>query len=67
MQSYAGQKGNIRLINQFGQVIQQLDFDEIPTATIRLDLQKVETGLHFLTIKLGSNKVITEKILINNK
>ncbi len=65
MKAYAGQKGDVSLINQFGQIIQQIDFDEIPTSTIRFDLQKVETGLHFLTIKLESNKVITEKVLIN--
>ena len=63
--AYAGQKGMVKLVNSFGQVIQQLDFDELPNSTIRLDLDRAEAGLHFLTIVLDTDEVITDKILIN--
>ena len=63
--TYAGQKGSIQLINQFGQVVQQSNYDAIPVDAINLDIRSIEDGLHFLNITIDGSKVITEKVLIN--
>ena len=64
LNAYAGQQGSIQLINQFGQIAQQVDYDKIPAETLRMDLLKVQTGLHFINIQLANGTQITEKILI---
>ena len=65
LSEYAGQKGNLTLMNQLGQVIQSIDFDELPAEAIQLNLQQTDNGLHFLNIRLDNQKVITEKVMIN--
>ena len=65
LNAYAGQQGSIQLINQFGQIAQQVDYDKIPAETLRMDLLKVQTGLHFINIQLANGTQITEKILIH--
>ena len=65
LNAYAGQKGSIRLLNQFGQVVQQLDYDKIPSETLRMELLEVTPGLHFINIQLDNDSMITEKILIH--
>ena len=63
--AYKGQKGIVQLVNSYGQIIQEVAIDDIPATAIRLDLQQAEAGLHFLTILLDSDQVITEKVLVN--
>jgi len=65
LNTYAGQKGSIRLLNQFGQVVQQMEYDKIPAETQRMELLEVAPGLHFINIQLANDKVITEKLLIH--
>ena len=64
LNTYGGQKGSIQLLNQLGQVVQQMEYDKIPAETLRMELLEVTPGLHFINIRLANDTVITEKLLI---
>ena len=65
LSSYAGQKSTIHLINGFGKVVQQLDFEQLPREAIELNLKGSESGLHFLNVIVDNEEVITEKVMVN--
>ena len=65
LRDYAGQKANIRLLNQLGQTIQTIAFDKLPSEAIQVDLTNTDNGLHLLTIQLENSQVVTEKVMIN--
>ena len=65
LSGYVGQAGVIRLVDQFGKVVRQLQIDTIKVDAIQLPIQELEDGLYFLNIVLDNDQVITEKVMIN--
>ncbi len=65
LKAHAGQTANLQIINNFGQVVRQLEIDEIPTEAIRLDLGDVQNGMYHLSIRVDKSNIITKKVLVN--
>ncbi len=66
LQPYAGQKGYIRISNQYGQILTELKLDKIPDTPVRVELgSNVPNGLYMLSIKPGEGlNRITKKIVV---
>jgi len=65
LKAHAGKSANLQIINNFGQVVRQLEIDELPTEAIRLDLGEVQNGLYHLSIRVDKSNIITKKVLVN--
>jgi len=65
LKAHAGQKANLQIINNYGQVLRQLEIDEIPDQAIRLDLGDIQNGLYHLSIRVDNSNIITKKILVS--
>jgi len=65
LKDYEGQQGTIRLVDHIGQVIQQLEFDQLPSADIQMNLNSLKDGIHYLNIVVDNKETITEKVVIN--
>lgn len=65
LKAHVGQKANLQIINNYGQVLRQLEIDEIPNQAIRLDLGDMQNGLYHLSIRVDKSNIITKKILVS--
>ena len=62
---FKGESGNIKILNLYGQLIQEVKIDEITENVMRLDMGNFQNGLYHLNIKVGSAQPITKKILVS--
>ena len=65
LNDYAGKKSTIHLMDAFGKVVQQLDFERLPQDPIKVNLMNSDNGLHFINVIIDNEKVVTEKVMIN--
>ncbi len=65
LKAHTGQRANLQIINNYGQVLRQLEIDEIPAEAIRLDLGDIQNGLYHLSIRVDNSNIITKKILVS--
>ncbi len=65
LKAYKGEKGEIQLINQYGQIVEQASYNQLPNELISLDIQAATTGLFFIKIMLSNERMFTKKILVN--
>ena len=42
----------------------QVEYNKVPTETLRMELLRVVPGLYFINVQLSNSHVISEKILI---
>ncbi|MEM1119718.1 MAG: SdrD B-like domain-containing protein [Bacteroidota bacterium] len=64
MRAYAGQTGIFRIQNQMGQIVQQIELDELPTDAVQLATSGLNDGLYYLSAAIGGKQVLMEKVLI---
>lgn len=64
LKAHKGEIGEIQLINQYGQVVQQSTYNQLPKEVISLDVQTAAPGLFFLKITLSNERVFTKKLLV---
>lgn len=67
VRAYQGEKGEIHLINQYGQIIQRSAYNQFPDEAIPLDIQDASPGLFFIKIMLSDQRVFTKKLLVTNR
>ncbi|MEM1119061.1 MAG: SdrD B-like domain-containing protein [Bacteroidota bacterium] len=67
LKAQAGQSANLQIINNYGQVIQQIEIDEIPVGAIELNTSSLQNGLYHLSIRVDRSNMITKKILVSNE
>ncbi|MFK7980501.1 MAG: T9SS type A sorting domain-containing protein, partial [Saprospiraceae bacterium] len=67
LKNYAGKTANIQITNAYGQLVQQVAIDNIPTQAIRLDASNFQNGLYHLSIRVGNSNVVTKKVLVNRQ
>ncbi|MEM6318520.1 MAG: SdrD B-like domain-containing protein [Bacteroidota bacterium] len=65
LKSHAGKKANIQIVNTYGQVVQQLEIDELPQQPVRINLDNFQNGLYHLTIQMENTSRVARKILVN--
>ncbi len=63
---HAGQSASIRIYNLYGHVLLDQQIDQIPNYPIRLNLNDIENGLYFLSIKVDNLKMTTKRIVVEN-
>ncbi len=67
LKAYKGEKGEIQLINQYGQIVQQSSYNQLPKEIISLDIQATTPGLFFIKIMLSNERMFTKKLLVTAK
>ncbi len=64
LKPYAGKKGNLKIVNQYGQLIKTVEMENIPTHPIKIDLKNFGNGMYFLTMDIEKTHVAAKKILV---
>lgn len=65
LDEYQGKSGHLIISDQYGRVLEDRTFDEIPSDLIRLDFSKYINGLYFVRTKVDRSEYIAKKILIS--
>jgi len=65
LKTLAGKRGNIKIRNLYGQLVQALELDEISTQLMQIDLSSFQNGMYHLTIDAENTQPITKKVLVN--
>ena len=65
LKTLAGKQGNIQIRNLYGQLVQELEIDEISTQLMQLDLSNFQNGIYHLTIDAENTLPITKKVLVS--
>ena len=53
------------MVNQYGQIVQQLDLAEIETDLIKINTTTFNNGLYYLNVQVNQQKAFTKKVLIH--
>ena len=61
----AGKRGNIKVRNLYGQLVQELELEEISTQLMQIDLSNFQNGIYHLTIDAENTLPITKKVLVS--
>ena len=64
--TFAGKQGNIKIMNLYGQLVQELEIEEISSQLTRIDLSDFQNGLYHLSIVVKNTQPITKKVLVSN-
>lgn len=67
LKKFAGQSGEIELINYLGQTIRQESYKIIPVTPLKLVTRSLAKGLYFIKISIDQNTIITEQLLIDKR
>jgi len=65
LREYAGKKASVQIINQFGQVIENLNQLELTKDLIKIPVNDVPNGWYYLTIKVENRLPETRKIMVS--
>jgi len=65
LKTLAGKQGNIKIRNLYGQLVQELEVDEISTRLVQIDLSNFQNGIYHLTIDAENTLPITKKVLVS--
>lgn len=65
LKEYIGKSATIRLVNNFGQILETRKLDRIDQATFSLPLKKAPSGFYSVTIQIDGYKIINRKLIID--
>jgi len=65
LKQFAGKAGNIKIMNLYGQLVQEVAIDKIADDLIRLNMSNFQNGLYHLTIKVENAQPVTKKVLVS--
>jgi len=60
---FTGTTATLSLLSQVGQLVKQIEWTG-ESDNLQLDVQQLESGLYYLTTRLASGEILTEKIVI---
>ena len=60
----AGQRGQLILFNQYGQIMYEVATEQLEEEQLKLDVSKYSTGLYLLSTKLATGEEFTTKIMV---
>jgi hypothetical protein len=66
LKAIAGKEANIKIINNFGQVVQQVDIGKVENNNVRIPLNNLENGFYQVHIQVDKGRAITKKLIIDN-
>ena len=64
MKQYLGTKGQLTLSNQFGQLVQQINLENIEQEIVTINTADIENGVYYLNIQVDGYRVLSEKVLV---
>ena len=62
-QSFIGQQAVLQIQNQFGQIVERIRVDAL-TENTRIALDKLDSGMYYISAQVAGETVITKKIII---
>ena len=65
LDEYAGKTGHLIISNQFGQVMEEIDLDEIPADLIQVNLATYTNGVYIIRTKVNNSKYVAKKLVVN--
>jgi hypothetical protein len=65
LKNLVGQKGNIYLTNQYGQIVKEIATDKVETELLKINTSEYMNGLYYLQIALENQPVIVRKVMIH--
>ena len=65
LDEYAGKTGNMIISNQLGQIVEEINFTEIPHDLIKVDFANYINGLYFIKVKVDRSKYVAKKVLVS--
>jgi len=63
---FAGQRGTIIIYDVLGKLIQQQDYDELPSEAINLNLSEYRSGVYHIAVAVEGRRLMTKKLVIQN-
>jgi hypothetical protein len=60
-----GKKGSIQLTNQYGQVVKELDMEQLQTEVLKINTADYTNGLYYLQIQLENQASVVKKVMIH--
>ena len=67
MGSYEGQVGQINLFNGMGQIVSQLSIDQFDATPVQVNLDRANTGLHYLQVIVDGQVVDMQKVIVEKR
>ena len=64
LKAYAGKQGSLHIVNQFGQLIKQIELESIPAHPLQVDLEGIQNGTYFMTIDVENFNRTIRKIAV---
>ena len=65
LKPYVGRIGTLQLTNQYGQVVKEMQLENIPAVPLTLPVSQVPNGVYYLSIQVENNRPVLEKVIIN--
>lgn len=65
MNAYQGERGHMIISNQLGQIMKEINYDEIPSELIRVDVSNYNQGLYFVQTKVNNSEYVVKKVLVS--
>ncbi len=65
LDEYAGKTGHMIISNQLGQIVEEINFTEIPSDLIKVDFANYINGLYFIKVKVDRSKYVAKKVLVS--
>ncbi len=62
--SFMGQKGNLIITNQLGQIVKEVALDHITNAPIAINTAGLKNGLHYVLLKGADQQMAVTKVMV---
>ncbi len=66
LKEFAGQSATIQLVNNLGEIVDMVDFKELPEEPIGFDISNLPSSIYGITIKVDGHKRLT-KLFVKNR
>ena len=64
MKPFIGKAATINIVNNFGQIVQKMELNQITATEVYLSLDRVTSGFYQVMILVEGQKVIVEKVIV---
>ena len=64
MKEFVGQQGTIQIHNQIGQVVQQMQLNNIPFEALQMNVSGLEGGLYYVSAHVAGHAIKLKKVII---
>ena len=65
LSEYAGKQASILISNQFGRIVEEINFEQLPSDLVKIDLSKYSNGLYLIRTKIDRTRIISQKLVVS--